>query len=64
MALVTSALTLSPAAAHTARELSRDVQRQIKEEAMDHLAATDAILPHIMDIKVVRNQRKNFINLR
>eukprot|EP01147_Barroeca_monosierra_P005837 gene5837-9040_t len=49
---------------NTPEDLTRQEKEQIRTDALNQLACIDPILPHILDVKVVRNQRRNFINLR
>ncbi|EGD72693.1 hypothetical protein PTSG_04422 [Salpingoeca rosetta] len=57
-------LTLPDRFKHTASDLSRDVKWQVRNDALARLDAVDPILRHVLEVKVVRNQRRNFLNLR
>lgn len=48
----------------TPEELPKSEARAIEQEAIEHLAAIDPFLRHLISFKLVRNQRKNFINFR
>lgn len=43
--------------------LSSEEQRTIQSQVVERLREQDPMLYHIMEVKVVRNPRKNFINL-
>eukprot|EP00043_Microstomoeca_roanoka_P009752 m.92976 g.92976 ORF g.92976 m.92976 type:complete len:231 (+) comp14683_c0_seq1:89-781(+) len=57
-------LSLIPSFQQTAADLSFDDKRRVREDALLRLDSVDPILRHVMDVKVVRNQRRNFLNLR
>ena len=48
----------------TAEPLTRDVQRELCHEARDRLSEVDPMLAQVAEITIVRNQRKNFLNIR
>mmetsp|Transcript_45404 Transcript_45404/g.120792 ORF Transcript_45404/g.120792 Transcript_45404/m.120792 type:complete len:246 (+) Transcript_45404:60-797(+) len=62
--MVTEAVELVPSLRQTPNQLDRAAEEQIKREALQVLGALDPILQHIMDIKLVRNERRNLINVR
>lgn len=48
----------------TADRLSKDAVDAIKKQAIEIMNGCDPLLPHIVEVKLVRNQRKNFLNIR
>lgn len=57
-------LTLPEEYKHTAEDLPRHVKAQVRRDALARLDSVDPILRHVLEVKVVRNQRRNFLNLR
>ena len=43
--------------------LSEDTKRKIQRQALERLSVHDPMLRHMMEIKVVCNQRRNFVNI-
>jgi hypothetical protein len=62
--MVTSAVELIESLRQTPNQLGRSEEEQIKRETLKRLGDLDPILQHIMDVKLVRNERRNFINVR
>ncbi len=62
--MVSKEVKLAPQYEVTPGPLSRDDQEELKAQTLDRLADIDPILRHIMDVKVVRNERRNFLNVR
>ncbi len=62
--MVTSAVELIESLRQTPTQLGRNEEDQIKRETLKRLGDLDPILQHIMDVKLVRNERRNFINVR
>jgi hypothetical protein len=62
--MVTSAVELIESLRQTPNQLGRSEEDQIKRETLKRLGDLDPILQHIMDVKLVRNERRNFINVR
>mmetsp|Transcript_13804 Transcript_13804/g.35472 ORF Transcript_13804/g.35472 Transcript_13804/m.35472 type:complete len:232 (+) Transcript_13804:186-881(+) len=58
---VTENLTLVPELVNA--QLSRDMMFEIKEQAIERLADIKPLLRHMMEVKVVTNERRNFINI-
>lgn len=44
--------------------LTDEQQREIQKEVLDFLYTVQPLLKHIMDVKIVSNPRRNFVNLR
>lgn len=61
---VTTAVALVPSLAQTPAALPPELCAQICREAMQRLAAIDPMLAHLAQANVVRNERRNFLNLR
>jgi hypothetical protein len=62
--MVTKAVELIESLRQTSAQLQRSEEEQIKRETLQRLGALDPILQHIMEVKLVRNERRNFINVR
>lgn len=43
--------------------IQRRTQDEIKQEAIDRLAMVDPLFKHVLEIKIVTNPRRNFINV-
>lgn len=61
---VTEEVKLAPELEKTTTDLSEAEKAEIKEQALKRMDEIDPMLRHTMDVKVVRNQRRNFINIR
>ena len=62
--MVTPAVELIESLRQTQAQLGRSEEDQIKRETLQRLGNLDPILQHIMEVKLVRNERRNFINIR
>lgn len=58
---VTEQLSLAPGL--LTAKLTLDEQETIKAHALERAAAIDPMLRHVLEVKVVVNQRRNFINM-
>jgi hypothetical protein len=57
-------LSLVPSVKETTSPVDKVTEEAIKNEALRVLKTFNVLLPYIMEIKFVRNQRKNFLNVR